>query len=139
MRSLVSLIVLGVSLLRGASLPAQSDTAALAKSLAGKRAIGWVSAVNSGTDAQVEAFLRANLNPGELADGPPMSERLKRYQAFHDRLSPAAISEVIRSDERKVVLILKTKGDQRVRFTMTLEPESPHGIGQFDLEPLREP
>ncbi|HVT40771.1 MAG TPA: hypothetical protein VHE78_17155 [Gemmatimonadaceae bacterium] len=50
-----------------ASLQAQADTAALGKSLAGKRAIAWVNALNSDGGAQVEAFLRANLSPAELS------------------------------------------------------------------------
>ncbi|HVT40772.1 MAG TPA: hypothetical protein VHE78_17160 [Gemmatimonadaceae bacterium] len=66
-----------------------------------------------------------------------MSQRLKRYEDMHDRFSPLTIVTVVEKGERKVVLMLGAKDSQRLRFMLDLEPEPPHGIAGYDLQPVK--
>ena len=134
MRPTLRIILFLAGLGIGRTVLAQRDSTAIAATLAGRRALAWVQAVNSGSDAVVQPFLKANLSPGELADGPPIAQRLARYRGIHDSASPLVVERLVSNSEREVTLLVTGKGGKRLHLRMRLEPEAPYGIGQVGLE-----
>ena len=119
-------------------ITANGNALQLSETRGGKLIQDYITALNSGDEATMRAYLETNVAPAALKNRP-VAPRLAIMLDLHQRWQSATINEVASATDTTTTALITTKAGDWFAFTMLhdrSEPAKMLGIQIEDVEPL---
>lgn len=135
-RNAVCWFVLSISAMCSAASAAEAPT--LPETPAGRRMSAYLAAFNGGDAAALEAFLAAAFSPAALAERP-VAPRLAFHSQVRGEQGRFEVLSLLDSQPNELTLEVRgTKSGDRVHLGLVVEPDEPHYVRSFRIEPIDE-